>query len=157
MPFYRLDRSEALRVLEAATEGRLATCDRQGQPYITPLNYVVWGGKIYFHCARQGRKLDNIAANDKVCFEVSRTEKYYFSERPCSCGTRYVSVLVFGTAGLVNDEAVKIRVLTLLTEKYTGARSVQPIDAAMAAGCCVVEITAEEISGKRNVDPETAR
>jgi nitroimidazol reductase NimA-like FMN-containing flavoprotein (pyridoxamine 5'-phosphate oxidase superfamily) len=148
---------DARTFLAAGTEGRLATCDKAGQPYITPLNYVVHDNKIYFHSKLTGRKLDNLAENRRVCFEVSQATKMTISEdRPCSCATRYQSVLAFGMARVVADPSERAALLNLLVERHAAGKPFQPVDEQKAATCAVVEIVIDEISGKRNVDPEQA-
>jgi nitroimidazol reductase NimA-like FMN-containing flavoprotein (pyridoxamine 5'-phosphate oxidase superfamily) len=147
-----LTREEAIDFLAQETIGHLATLDATGYPYITPLNYMYYQGKIYFHCANEGRKLDNLAANNRVCFEVSRIDKKVFESLACKCSTRYTSALVFGTAGIVADPARKMEILDALTETYAAGRPFPPVEAASAAGCTVVEITIDLLEGKRNVD-----
>jgi uncharacterized protein len=155
MPIRWMSPSEACEFLAERTEGRLATCDAAGHPYITPLNYVYRAGKIYFHCKQEGRKLDNIAGNSRICFEVSHTEKFTFSgDPPCKCATRYISVLAFGTARVIVDATEKAALLNLLVAKFASGKPYQPVDEQRAAQCAVVEITIDEISGKRNIDPE---
>ena len=44
-------------------------CD-DGLPYGVPLSYALSGNALYFHCALQGQKLDNLAHDDRVCFTV---------------------------------------------------------------------------------------
>jgi len=150
-----MSEEDARAFLAAGTEGHLATCDRDGQPYVIPLNYLFRGGKIYFHCNITGRKLDNLNANSRVCFEVSKTEKNIFSEeRPCACATRYTSVLAFGAARLVENPAEKAVLLTSLVEHLAAGRPFQPVNEQQAATCAVVEIGVDRISGKKNVDPE---
>jgi hypothetical protein len=145
----------AYEFLAGHTEGRLATCNRAGEPYITPLNYLFHEGKIIFHCKLTGRKLDNLAENSRVCFEVSEVVKIVPSEDPpCACATRYASVLAFGAARVIADNARKATLLNLLVERFVAGKSVQPVLEHHAAGCAVVEMEIEEISGKRNVDPE---
>jgi hypothetical protein len=147
--------SDAREFLATQTEGRLATCDAAGQPYITPLNYFYREGKIYFHSKLIGRKLDNIAENSRVCFEVSAVEKLTVTnDRPCACSTRYTSVLAFGAARVVFDEAEKATLLNLLVARYAADKPFQPVEESHAADCAVVEIRIDELSGKRNVDPE---
>ena len=153
MPKKWLTETEAREYLAARNEGRLATVDPDGQPYITPLNYIVHDGKIYFHCAVKGHKLDNIAAESRVCFEVSHTEKSVFTAKTCNCSTRYISVLVFGKARLIEGKDEKVRILNAVSDYFAAGRPYQPVDAAGVDGCSVVEISIEKISGKRNVDP----
>jgi nitroimidazol reductase NimA-like FMN-containing flavoprotein (pyridoxamine 5'-phosphate oxidase superfamily) len=155
MPIRWMNDEDARAFLAGQTEGRLATCDSAGEPYITPLNYLFREGKIYLHCKLTGRKLDNIAGNPRVCFEVSQVEKITaLLDRPCGCSTRYTSVLAFGSARVLDDDKEKAALLNLLVERYAGGKPFQPVTENNAAGCAVVEIAIEKISGKRNVDPE---
>jgi len=147
-----LNRKEAIDFLARETIGHLATFDPTGYPYITPLNYVYYQGKIYFHCGNEGRKLNNLTANNRVCFEVSRVDRKVFAPLPCKCSTRYTSALVFGTAGIVAEPERKMEVLHALTETYAAGRLFPPVEAASATRCTVVEITIDSIEGKRNFD-----
>ncbi len=150
-----MNEEDACEFLRAGTEGRLATCDAAGQPYISPLNYLFHQGKIYFHSQKSGRKLCNIAENSRVCFEVSAAAKIDVSDdRACACATRYTSVLTFGVARVLTDNREKAELLNLLTEKFAAGKAFQPVSEKNAAGCAVVEIAVEQISGKRNVDSE---
>jgi hypothetical protein len=149
-----MTKEEALGLLGQSPVGRLATCGADGQPYITPLNFFLHEGKIYFHCRLSGRKLTNIAANPRVCFEVSTVEKIVAAaDKPCGCATRYASVLVFGTARVVEGGSGKRMLLELLMSRYAGSEGFTGVTEAGAESCAVVEIAIEEISGKRNVDP----
>jgi nitroimidazol reductase NimA-like FMN-containing flavoprotein (pyridoxamine 5'-phosphate oxidase superfamily) len=150
----QLSQDAAIRLLESEQVGHLATCNQDNSPYITPLNYVYHDNSIYFHCAHQGRKLDNLQANNQVCFEVSRVDKLVFSPVACSCTTRYHSVLVFGQARIIRDAQRKAHVLNVLTAKYAAGQSFTPVPPEAAASCCVVEISISQIVGKSNVDPD---
>jgi len=155
MPIRWMSEEDAREFLRAGREGRLATCDGAGQPYITPLNYLYRDGKIYFHSKLSGRKLDNIAENSRVCFEVSAVAKLTVSnDRPCGCSTRYTSVLAFGKARVISDETEKAAWLNLLVERYAEGKDFQRVEEKDAAGCAIVEIVVEQISGKMNIDPE---
>jgi nitroimidazol reductase NimA-like FMN-containing flavoprotein (pyridoxamine 5'-phosphate oxidase superfamily) len=155
MPVLWMSENDAREFLATQAEGRLATCDAAGHPYITPLNYFYREGKIYFHSKLIGRKLDNIAENSRVCFEVSETVKLTVTnDRPCACSTRYTSVLAFGVARVISDEAEKAALLNLLVARYAAGKPFQPVEVSHAADCAVVEIRIDELSGKRNVDPE---
>ncbi len=153
MPKKWLSEEEAITYLSSRTEGRLATCDAAGQPYITPLNYVFHRGNIYFHSAPKGHKLDNIAANSRVCFEASHTDKGVLAEQACNCSTRYTSVVVFGQARLVTDDAEKVEALNAITGKIAAGRPFVPAAAENVGGVAVVAVSVDRISGKRNVDP----
>jgi nitroimidazol reductase NimA-like FMN-containing flavoprotein (pyridoxamine 5'-phosphate oxidase superfamily) len=63
-------------------------------------------------------------------------------------------VLAFGAARVVADPAEKAALMNMLVERYAAGKPQQPVEEKDAAGCAVVEIRIDEISGKRNVDPE---
>jgi len=62
-------------VLARNTAGVLAAAGDDGYPYAVPLSYVYADGKIYFHCAKEGHKLDAISRCEKVSFCVIDTDQ----------------------------------------------------------------------------------
>ena len=75
-----------------------------GQPYVVPLNYAYLDGKILFHCALEGKKLDHIASNPAVCFSVARQQgavERHAQGDPCHMDCD--SVVCYGTARVVDD------------------------------------------------------
>jgi uncharacterized protein len=60
--------SEAQEILQAGEYGVLSTVSADGQPYGVPVSYSYAGDVIYFHCAVEGRKLENLSGNNKVSF-----------------------------------------------------------------------------------------
>jgi nitroimidazol reductase NimA-like FMN-containing flavoprotein (pyridoxamine 5'-phosphate oxidase superfamily) len=146
------DHKEMESLLREALVGCLATVEPDGSPYITPLHFVFYEGKIYFHSALKGRKVKNIRANPRVCFEVHELIKIVQGQRACDLSTRYRSVLAFGRARSLPDGDEKVAVLTALAEKYASGQAVEPPTLKRAKGTEVIEITIEEMTGKRNVD-----
>jgi nitroimidazol reductase NimA-like FMN-containing flavoprotein (pyridoxamine 5'-phosphate oxidase superfamily) len=113
----RMDRSipesEAKDILQKGEYGILSTVSPDGEPYGVPLNYSYAGDAIYFHCAREGHKLENLSTNSRVSFcVVGKTEV-----TPHKFGTKYESVMVFGEAYEVTD-GEKREGLTALANKY---------------------------------------
>src|SRR5689334_11917769 len=89
-----LDEPEARELLERGEYGVLSSCGPDGQPYGIPLSYCVIGDAIYFHCALEGHKLENIVADSRVSFCVVGTTEVL----PDKFSTRYESVIVSGRA-----------------------------------------------------------
>ena len=109
-----LDEAETLRLLEEAEWGVLATVDTDGWPYAVPVNHAVVDGHLILHCAKKGHKLDNLAVNPKVSYcAVTLAEPI-----PEELATRYASVIVFGHAELVEDEAEKRAALRALGLRF---------------------------------------
>ncbi len=107
--------SEGLAILKDGEYGVLATADAEGQPYGVPLSYIVKGGRIYFHCAPEGHKIDNIRANPRASFTVVGKTRPVYGK---NFTTLFESVIVFGELGPVVDEKEKYGLLYELAEKY---------------------------------------
>lgn len=64
-PMRRKDRQageeDILRILKENVYGVLSTISEDGWPYGVPVSYVYEDGKIYFHSATMGHKVDNLA------------------------------------------------------------------------------------------------
>jgi nitroimidazol reductase NimA-like FMN-containing flavoprotein (pyridoxamine 5'-phosphate oxidase superfamily) len=153
------------KILASSTVGRLATIDQEGYPYITPVNFVYFQGAIYFHCAAQGEKLDNLACNPKVCFEVDRPLAYIEARfnpdnNPCKTHQFYHSVIIRGRARVVPDGDLKTAALNVLVAKHEGHADFPPVTADSPAYsiCRVVEIIPERMTAKSELgqdkDPE---
>ena len=104
----------AAQLLAEGEYGFLATVGIDGQPYGVPLNYVYKNNSLYFHCALEGHKLDNIRANNKVSFCVIGKAKVLSDK----FSTEYESAMAFGTASEVQGEE-KSQALLDLVKKYS--------------------------------------
>lgn len=141
-----LPREEALAVLKNGSTGILAVLGDDGYPYTVPLNYLLMGDCVYFHCAPEGHKIDAIKNNDKVSFCVVEKDEVI----PAIFSTDYRSAVLFGKARIVTEDGLKRQALTGLAEKYGPAY--------MEAGreeinstwdrVLIVEIRIEHLAGK---------
>jgi nitroimidazol reductase NimA-like FMN-containing flavoprotein (pyridoxamine 5'-phosphate oxidase superfamily) len=110
----RLDDAAAMALLKRGEYGILSTSDKDNTPYGIPVNYVVMEDCIFFHCATEGQKLDNITSNKGVSFcVVGKTELI-----PEKFATRYESVVVSGAADLIDESVLKKKALQALVAKY---------------------------------------
>ena len=64
------DPAQVYDVVKRARFCRIAMCDGD-EPYVFPVNYGYSEGVLYVHSAPEGRKLDILERNDRVCFQVS--------------------------------------------------------------------------------------
>jgi len=144
---------KSLKLLKKEKYGRLATCGKDLQPYITPVNFILMDGRIYFHCGFEGQKIDNLNYNSKVCFEVSRLGKLYPAPHAKNFSNRFWSVLVFGKARQVKDEKLKLHILNEIMEKYATGHDYAGLTLEDTKTVNIVEITIEKITGKVSIDP----
>ena len=141
---------ECAAVLRRGSSGVLAVLGDGGYPYAVPLSYVYDGKKIYFHCAKTGHKLDAIRRESKVSFCVIDLDQV-LPEKYTTC---YRSVIAFGRARILEDEAEKRLALEKLAAKYspeqTEGRRLElekELDAV-----CMVEIQIEHLTGKEGLE-----
>ena len=144
----QLSNEEREQILRDATSGVLALQGDDGYPYAVPVSHVYADGKIYFHGAKTGHKIDSIRRSDKVSFCVIRQDEVMPKERT----TAFISVIAFGRARIVEDEAGLRKISGLVGQKYSAAYPElckQEIDETIAAGTMFcVEIEVEHMTGK---------
>ena len=106
-----------IELLKNEKRGVLSVIGENGYPYGVPLNhyYDEADGKLYFHGAKEGHKLDCIKACDKVCYTVF--DKGYRREGEWALNVK--SVVVFGNISLVTDEAKTKEICAALCRKFT--------------------------------------
>lgn len=110
----QLSDSESIEMLKKATSGTLALLGDGGYPYAVPISYVYEEGKLYFHSAKEGHKVDAIRDCDKASFCVIDKDDVH----PEKYTTFFRSVIAFGKIHIVEDEAEKLRIARLLGNRY---------------------------------------
>ena len=111
----QMTEEDSVGLLKAGNYGILSTVNSDNSAYGIPLSYVYVDGLIYLHCALEGRKIDNIIYNPKICFTVvSDVEPL-----PSAFSTKYKSVVVFGELIIIEDLEEKRKGLTEILKKYS--------------------------------------
>ena len=145
----QLSEEETLKILNGATNGVLALDGDNGYTYAVPLSFAYSDGKIYFHAALSGHKLDAIKNNDKVSFCAVAQDKVVQE----TFTTHYKSAIAFGRIKIIsdNDDPEKRRGLELLADKYSPDVSAESrereINGKMKA-LVVIVIEVEHLTGK---------
>ena len=115
-----LDRSEIEAILRRAVVCRLALADENG-PYVVPLCFGYHDNSLYFHTAKEGRKLDMLKKDNRVCFEVDVDPALKKGDRPCRWTMGYQSVIGFGNAFVVESPEHRREGLDVIMAHYGGA------------------------------------
>ena len=105
---------ECIRVLINEKRGVLSLIGDEGYPYGIPINfyYDEADGRIYFHCAGEGHKIDAIKNCPKACFTVWNTG----FKKDGDWAWNVTSVIAMGQAELVSEKDIiydKVRRLAL--------------------------------------------
>lgn len=144
-----LSEAQAQEILRSGSSGVLALSGDGGWPYAVPMSYAFDEGRLYFHCAASGHKLDSVKREPRASFCVVAQDEVV----PGEYTTLYRSAIAFGHVRIVEDEPEKRRAAELIGRKYApDSRDedlARTIDGEMGA-LCILELTIEHLSGKQS-------
>ena len=144
----QLSDQAAEAVLLRGTSGVLSLLGEDGYPYGVPLSYVYQNGKLLFHCATKGHKLDALRREEKCSFCVIDQDEIV----PERYTTRYRSVIAFGTAKILEDPTQKRATIEALATRFNPhdpAGREQEIRDSWDH-FCLVEMTIVHMTGKQS-------
>jgi nitroimidazol reductase NimA-like FMN-containing flavoprotein (pyridoxamine 5'-phosphate oxidase superfamily) len=141
------DRRTIEEILERATVCRLGLCSN-GVPYVVPLSFGYEDDHLYFHSASEGRKIEIIAENPSVCFEVDIDQEFVPGMTPCEWTAKYRSVIGWGKARLLGDAEEKKKALDVILGHY--ARGPFEYTEAAVDRVAVIEVLVESLTGKQS-------
>ncbi len=141
------DPTEIEQIIKQTRVCRLGFVDGN-EPYVVPVCFGYEKNAFYFHCAPEGRKLELIRNNNRVCVEIDTDVEITDAEKPCGWSARYRSVIGVGRAHILEDEADKIRGLTVLMRQFGEKRPAVSFEKADRTA--VVRIDIENITGKKS-------
>ena len=143
----QLPEEECVLILKEQLRGVLSLLGDDGYPYGVPLNhyYCEEDGRIYFHCAKVGHKIDAIRGCEKASFCVC--DEGYRKEGEWSLYIR--SVIVFGRVEFVEDRDVIYRIARALSYKFTDDEAfIQKEIDRFGKGTMMFALVPEHITGK---------
>jgi nitroimidazol reductase NimA-like FMN-containing flavoprotein (pyridoxamine 5'-phosphate oxidase superfamily) len=141
------DRGVIDDLIKRAVVCRLGMIDGN-EPYIVPMNFGYDGKSLFFHCAKEGRKIDILSRNDRVCFEMDLDTEVVKGDVACKWSMRYRSVEGVGRAFLVEDPEGKTHGLNTIMSHYAKGPfeyAERGFDLAL-----IIRVDIESISGKRS-------
>lgn len=140
----------SVEILRNATAGVLALCGKDMQPYGVPLSHVYVDGKLYFHSALKGHKVDLLAQNKKASYTVIAQDEVH----PETYTTYFKSVIAFGTVRIIEDHTKKLRTLQLLGHRCN-TDDEDGLAKEIASGfsrCLMLEMNIERLTGKQSIE-----
>lgn len=146
----QLSDDESISILEKATSGTLALQGDYGYPYAVPISYVYSEGKLFFHSALSGHKVDAIRNCDKASFCVIEQDEV----KPKKYTTFFRSVIAFGRIHIIEDEAEKLAVARLLGNRYNpndDERLEKEIESGLAR-MLAIRFDIEHLTGKEAIE-----
>ena len=149
-------KEKIIQFLNTEHTGHFSTIDSQGFPFVTPMNFVYYDDSIYIHGFPRGEKYENISHNEKCGFEISKElaflPSYFFEpkEDASKTDTLYVSVVIKGTASLMDNVQLKCDILNDMMQKYQpegGYEKLTP-DMPMMRGVGMIKISVNSMTGR---------
>jgi nitroimidazol reductase NimA-like FMN-containing flavoprotein (pyridoxamine 5'-phosphate oxidase superfamily) len=132
-------------VIRKSTVCRLAMSD-DGQPYVLPMSFGYKDGAVYFHCAPEGRKIDIVQKNPRVCIEFDVDCRLKTGDSACQWGFYFQSAIAFGVAAFIEDAAEKRAALDIIMRHYSSEAFTYP-DSAIDK-IVVIRVAVTELTGK---------
>ena len=145
----QISEEECIRILQEEKRGILSMHGEDGYPYGIPMNhwYNPENGKLYFHCAKTGHKLDAIRKNDKVSYCVY--DQGFRKDDDWALNIR--SVVVFCRARIVDDaeDDLRRRISVGLCRKFTDDEAFLQKELVNAMPrAAFLELTPDHMTGK---------
>ncbi|MDP2624191.1 MAG: pyridoxamine 5'-phosphate oxidase family protein [Actinomycetota bacterium] len=136
-----LNAAECAQVLEQARVAHVA-CIADGEPYVTPMSFVMIGGVLYFRTAL-GRRVDALRQDPRVSVSAAKIGE----------DDSWRSVLIQGTARFVDDGRIEEDVIAALIHKYGNSPLSVSKPAILPEESPVVAVDAAEMTGRSSGDP----
>ncbi len=141
------DKKEIESIIRKCDVCRIALSE-DNSPYIIPMCFGYGDNCLYFHSAVDGKKIDIIKKNNRVCFEFDIYVGLIKSENPCDWDVKYHSVVGSGRAFFIENPEEKIRALNIITEHYSG--TVHEYRKNSVDNVRIIKVEIENITGKKS-------
>lgn len=144
------DIKELEEILQKADVCRIAFAV-DGTPYIVTMNFgYIWKDRLtlYFHCAKEGKKLELMKQNNTVCFEMDIDHEIVRAENACDWGMKYRSIVGLGLLESITDENEKKKGLDCIMDHYRFAGEKEYGEKAFNL-TEVLRLTVTEFTGKK--------
>lgn len=145
-----LTNNECEEILLKSTAGVLSVLGDEGYPYGVPISYVFAEGKLFFHSAVAGHKIDAISKYEKCSFTIIEQDEIH----PDEYTTYFRSVIAFGRIRKLESMEDIIHGLKLLGEKYNPGDHVglqHEIDKSLSH-VAVLCMEIDHLSGKEAIE-----
>ncbi len=142
-------------ILDEALIAHLGIADEHGQPFVTPTLHARRGDVVYVHGSTASRTLRALQAGAPACLTVSLLDGLVLARAAMHHSANYRSVMLLGTARLVDSPAEKLTALEAVVEHIVPGRWAQarPPTASELRATSVLALPIEEASAKIRTGP----
>lgn len=136
----------AIQIVDKCEWATLAMVTPENTPYCVPITIARIDDFIYFHCAKEGRKIECLNNRDDVCLSCVGNTQRIAEEYT----TKYESAVIFGKAFHVIKDEEKINALRAICQRHAST-NMQGFDEAIQKSLWrtdIWKISIESITGK---------
>lgn len=134
-------------ILNSSNIVRIAMVDDQ-EPYIVPLNYGYHDNALYIHCAKEGRKIDILKKNPRVCFEIEGRSELVTGDQACKWTMNYQSLIGYGRVEILEEKNEKIAGLDILMAQF--GSKINSYDPKHVDAILILKLSIESVTGKQS-------
>jgi len=135
-------------ILKTSRICRIAMVDGD-VPYILPFNYGFADNHIYIHSAPEGKKIDLLRKNARVCFEIEDHIEIIEADKACDWTTKYRSIIGYGTMEIITDPIQKRQGLDIIMLHY-GDKKNHVYDDKNVNRMVILRLKIEQMTGKQS-------
>lgn len=118
------------------------------EPYVVAVNFGYKDKALYFHGASEGRKINLIKKNNKICFELETDVEMTRAEESCQWGMQYRSVIGMGRAHILEGDKARANALRVIASHYIQGEFTFLKDSLDKT--TVIRIDIENMTGKKS-------
>ena len=145
------EKKEIIKIIEKCKYCRIGLSDND-YPYIVPLNYGYSYENdkltLFFHSAKEGKKINILKNNNKACFEIDCDTKLIEGENACKYAYEYRSIIGFGKIILMETDEEKTKGLNYLMRHQTGQNKNYAFGREELEKIIVLKMEVDEFKGK---------
>jgi nitroimidazol reductase NimA-like FMN-containing flavoprotein (pyridoxamine 5'-phosphate oxidase superfamily) len=144
-----MSRKNTIALIDANEYAVLCLTDPDGRPYGVPMDYVRRGDNLYFHGAKEGRKVDSMRINSLACAVIVGNTTVI----PEKFGRKYESAIVEGSIELIDDPDIKRQIMTWVVESRSSdyEEKGKTVIERMLDRVLVYKMNMKSISGKHGL------
>ena len=135
-------------ILKESAICRIAMIDND-KPYILPFNYGYKDNCIYIHSAPEGKKIELLKKNSKVCFEIEQVAKIMKHDKACKWATIYRSVIGYGEVEIITEYNQKRQGLDIIMSHYN-AHELTNYEEKQIESIIILKLKISQLTGKQS-------
>ena len=141
----QIDHDACIKIVTENNMGILSLNSVDEYPYGVPINYMYRDGYLYFHCAKEGKKIELLSQSSKACFIIVGKSEVI----PEKFTNKYQSVMIFADIEIISDNKLKYDILMEFGRSFDfKAAGLEQYVANNIDACLVLKLDTKHMSGK---------